>query len=390
MHNHSIFGQMLQLFSRHDFKKCTDRYSGDYYTKKLNCWQQLMLLLYAQAKGLKSLRDIESSIKNYRSRWYHIGIDSACKSTLGDANKLRSADIFRDYFYEFLGKCREISPKHGFKFKNPFYTMDSTLISLCLSIFPWAKYRKQKGALKIHMLLDQNGTIPSFLTVTDGKCHDINIVRDPKYGFPAIEPDSIIAVDRAYIDFRWLSSLDKRGITFVTRAKDNLDYMPAGQHKADKKKGILSDTSITLGGFYSFQTFQSELRLIKYKDKETGKVLMFLTNNFRLSATTIAAIYKARWQIELFFKWIKQNLKIKTFLGTSENAVLTQIWAAMIYYLMLAFIKFQTKYSFSLLDLTRTVKDLLMEPISLIEILRLKYDKFYKPLKPPDIQLAFL
>jgi IS4 transposase len=166
--------------------------------------------------------------------------------------------------------------------------------------------------------------------------------------------------------------------------------MPAGQHKADKKKGILSDTSITLGGFYSFRTFQSELRLIKYRDKETGKILMFLTNNFRLSAATIAAIYKARWQIELFFKWIKQNLKIKTFLGTSENAVLTQIWVAMIYYLMLAFIKFQTKYSFSLLELTRTVKDLLMEPVSLIEILRLKYDKFYKPFKPPDFQLAFL
>jgi len=248
--------------------------------------------------------------------------------------------------------------------------MDSTLLHLCLSIFPWAKYRERKGALKMHTLLDHNGYLPTFVTVTDGNCHDITIVKDT--GFPPLPPDSIITVDRAYIDFQWFYSLTIQKVFFVTRAKQNIHYSVTGQHEIPQNKGILSDQTITLTGFYSVQQYPLPLRLIRYYDHETQKEFVFLTNNFILAASTIAALYKARWQIETFFKWIKQNLKIKTFLGTSENAVLTQIWIAMIYYLLLSFLKFQTKYSYTLHEFAQIIKEILLENLSLFEILRLK------------------
>lgn len=389
MVRNTVFGQVLQLISRHGFKKCVDRYTGDKYTKRFSCWQQLTVLLYSQARGLKSLRDITISLRSQHRKWYHLGLESVARSTLSDANNSRRADIYRDVFNDFLRKCQSLAPEHRFKFKNPLYTMDSTLIKLCLSVFPWASYRKRKGAMKLHTLLDHRGCLPSFLTITDGRTHDIRVVKDSSYGFPQLLPDSIITVDRAYIDYNWLYSLTLNRVFFVTRAKSNLKYEVLGQQEVPQNKGVTSDETIRLTGYYQKQYYPKNLRLITFYDKEKKEELVFITNNFKLAAATIADLYKHRWQIETFFKWIKQNLKIKTFLGTSPNAVMTQVWAAMIYYLLLAFIKFQTKYSYSMHELTRVIGEILMENLSLLEALKLKFDKL-KLLKRENYQLALL
>src|SRR4030042_5975820 len=375
MVKHTIFNQILQLIYRYNFDKCVDRYNGDSYTKRLNCWQQFIVLIFAQARGLKSLRDIQLSLRSQQRKWYHLGLESVARSTLSDANNNRNCDIFKDIFYDLLAKCQSLSPKHKFRFKKPLYTMDSTLINLCLTIFPWAKYRKMKGALKLHTLLDHSGCLPSFITVTDGKCHDIRVARDKQFGFPSLLSDSIITIDRAYIDYKWLYLLTQQKVFFVTRTKRNIKYKVLGQHTTSKKTSIIADELIQLTGFYTQQEYPDKLRMVTYYDKETDKQLIFLTNNFTLSPKTIADLYKARWEIELFFKWIKQNLKIKTFLGTSYNAVMTQIWVAMIYYLLLSFIKFQTKYTYSMQELARVIKELLMENVSLLETLRTNYKK---------------
>jgi len=243
--------------------------------------------------------------------------------------------------------------------------------------------------MKLHTLLDHKGCLPSFLTVTDGRTHDIRVVKDSSYGFPQLLPDSIITVDRAYIDYNWLYSLTLSRVFFVIKAKRNLKCEVLGQQEVPQNKGVTKDEIIRLTGYYQKQYYPKDLRLITFYDKEKDEELYFLTNNFKLAAATIADLYKHRWQIETFFKWIKQNLKIKTFLGTSPNAVMTQVWAAMIYYLLLAFIKFQTKYSYSMHELTRVIGEILMENLSLLEALKLKFDKL-KLLKRENYQLALL
>jgi len=245
-----------------------------------------------------------------------------------------------------------------------------------------------KGALKLHTLLDHSGCLPSFLTVTDGKVHDIRVVRDAEFGFPSLLPDSIITVDRAYIDYAWLYRLTQQRIYFVTRAKKDMNYTITGQHSAALKKGVEGDHVITLAWHTSTPKYPERLRLVVCRDAESGKKLTFLTNNFTLTAQTIAELYKARWQVETFYKWIKQNLRIKTFLGTSYNAVMIQIWTAMIYYLLLSFLKFQTKYAYSMQELARVVKELFMENVSIIGALSLNYDQC-KSIKQKNYQLAF-
>jgi len=388
MRSNTVFQQLLQLLSHYDFKRYVNRHDGDKYTKRFNCWQQLIVLLFAQAKGLDSLRDIEVSLRSHHRKWYHLGLTSVAKSTLADANNNRSADIFSDVFYALLEKCRDLAPKHKFKFKNPLYTFDSTLVSVCLSLFSWAKYRKKKGAFKLHTLLDHNGYLPLFLVISDGKTYDINVVKDDSYGFPNLSPDSMLLVDRAYIDYSWLYSLTQNKLFFVTKAKSNMKYEVLGQHNITKNKGVVSDSRIRLVNFYQSKAYPKELRLITYIDQDTGEKHVFLTNNFVLAARTIADLYKSRWEVETFFKWIKQNLKIKSFLGTSKNAVMTQIWAAMIYYLLLSFIKFQTKCRHSLHELTRIVGELLLDNTCLIETLTITFDEF-KCVKYKNSQLAF-
>lgn len=376
MIRNTVFSQLMQLICQYRFKKCVDQYVGDKYTKRFSCWQQLIVLLFAQAKSLTSLRDIELSLRSQMKKWYHLGLKTVAKSTLSDANNNRSADIFRDTFYSLLEKCRELSPHHSFRFNNPLYSFDSTLIDVCLSLYPWATYRTKKGAFKVHTLLDHSGYLPSFMVVTDGKTHDINVVKDGSYGFPSLSPDSILLIDRAYIDYNWLYSLTRSKLFFVIKAKSNMKFTIIGQQEFTKNKGILSDCLIMLSGVTTHENYPKKLRMVTFIDPKTAEQHVFVTNNFKLAARTIADLYKSRWQIEVFFKWIKQNLKIKSFLGTSQNAVMTQIWVAMIYYLLLSFIKFQTKCRHSLHELTHIVGELLLNTVYLIEILTIPFDKF--------------
>lgn len=364
----TIFSELLKLYPRYQFEETVERYYGDRYVKSFTTWQQYITLLYSQIKQKDSLRDIEAGLVTQSARWYHLGLMGIHRSTLSDANTKRDYRIFEDTFYKLLSRCKDYTPRHKFRFHNPLYTIDASVIDLCLSVFPWAKFRKAKGAIKIHCLYDHSGALPSFLTVTDGKKHDVTVARETP--FPLL-PDSIVSIDRAYIDYNWLNSLDNTGVWFVTRSKSNIDYVVVGQHPISGK-GVISDLRILLNGPQTSKYYPKELRFISFYDEETKKTLTFLTNNFKLAATTISAIYKSRWQIELFFKWIKQNLKIKSFLGTSKNAVLTQIWVAMIYYLLLMYIKYQTKYAHSLLTLSRVIRETLFERKNLIDILTLK------------------
>jgi len=368
---YTIFSELLKLCPRYQFEKAVQRYQGDRYVKTFTTWQQYITVLYSQIKQKDSLRDIETGLQAQSPRWYHLGLTGIHKSTLSDANTKRDYRIFEDTFYNLLARCKDLTPKHRFRFRNPLYTIDATTIDLCLSVFPWAKFRKTKGAIKMHCLYDHSGALPSFLTITDGKKHDVRVVKE--HAFPLV-PDSIVSIDKAYIDYKWLYSLDKKGIWFVTRAKSNIDSVVTGQHPISGK-GVLSDESISLQGPLTKTYYPKELRLIRYYDEERKKTLTFLTNNFKLAASTIAQIYKSRWQIELFFKWIKQNLKIKSFLGTSKNAVLTQVWIAMCYYLLLTYIKYQTKYGYSLLQLSRVIREMLFERKNLIDILTLKPER---------------
>jgi hypothetical protein len=298
-----------------------------------------MTLLYAQIKDLKSLREITTSLKSHSEMWPTLGLDNVARSTLADANSGRSSKIFEDLFYKFLEKCRKIAPTHGFRLNMPVFSHDATLIPLCLSVFPWAKYRKRKGALKLHMLLDHDGCLPSFISMTDGKCHEINVVKKDIFGFPNLPPDSILTVDRGFVDYRWLYSLHCKGSIYIVRSKCNMAYHSLGQHMDTvKSRKIISDELIEFDNFYEKQNYPEPLRLIRYwyidKNGEK-KEIEIITNDLKHSASTITALYKGRWEIETFFKWIKQNLRIKTFIGTSENAVMTQVWVAMIFYLLL-------------------------------------------------------
>jgi len=384
-HNNTILNQLLQLIPRHDFENLVSRYDGDRYIKEFTCWRQFITLLYGQVRGKDSLRDIVTGLRSQRSKWYHLGLESVARSTLADANNNRDSRIFEGIFYRLLDRCQAVTPKHRFRFKNPLYSLDSSIIELCLSLYPWAKYRKTKGALKIHCLLEHRGCLPSFLVVTDGKCHDVKVARDADL---PLMPDSILVMDRAYIDFKFLYSLDSRGVYFVTRSKCNMNYRFTGLQETPSVKGLVADTRIRLNGYYQSLDYPDELRMVIWRDDETGGLFTFLTNNFSLAASSIAAIYKARWQIELFFKWIKQNLKIKSFLGTSVNAVMIQIWVAMCYYLLLTYIKYQTKYTFGITDLTRILSEVLMERLSILDILSLNPDKAISNARAPSPQLT--
>jgi hypothetical protein len=383
MRRNTVFSQLMQLICQHRFKKSVNRYDGDRYTKRFSCWQQLLVLLYAQAKGLSSLRDIEVSLRSHHRKWYHLGLTNVAKSTLADANNRRNADILKDVFYSLLEKCRDLAPRHRFK----LYTFDSTLINVCLSLYPWATYRKKKGAFKLHTLFDNDGYLPSFMVLTDGRTHDINVMKNSSYDVPALSPDSILLVDRAYIDYKWLFSLTQQGLYFITRMKKNMKYTVLGQQKPTQNNGVIADRRVRLDNYYQSRYYPESLRLVTVADPKTGGTITFMTNNFTLDAATIAELYKSRWQIETFFKWIKQNLKIKSFLGTSKNAVMTQIWAAMIYYLLLSFIKLQTKCRHSLHELTRIIGELLLENTHLIEIIGLSLNSYIN-LKRKQVQLS--
>lgn len=393
MRKNTIFGQLVQLLSQRQFKRIVDSYDGDKYTKRMTCSQQLMILLYAQIKELTSLRDIETAIKSRPDRWESIGVTSAARSTLSDANADRSRGIYEELFYRFLERCRESAPRHGFRVSMPVFSHDSTLIPLCLSVFKWAKYRKRKGAMKLHMLLDHDGYLPSFIRMTEGRCHDLNVVKKPGFEFPDLPPDSILTVDRGYIDYEWLNFLQNSGVLFIIRAKHNMACQVLGQHAEPvESRGIISDELVEFSNYYERIAYPRQLRLITYRYTDTKgekEVVRVITNSMTLAASTIAALYKGRWEIETFFRWIKQNLRIKSFIGTSENAVMTQVWVAMILYLLLSFIKYQTRFAASITELLRIIREVLLETTSLIEYLRINWTQLIEKRQKP-VQMSFL
>ena len=383
----TVFSELLKLVPRFHFDQAVTSYQGDRYTKSFTTWKQFITILYSQITRKDSLREIETGLLTQSCRWYHLGLTAVHRSTLSDANNRRDYRIFEDLFYHLLSRCKSLTPKHKFRFKNELHSIDATTIDLCLSVFPWARFRKSKGAIKLHCQYDHSGALPSFIVATDGKQHESRIMKE--HEFPLL-PDSIVSVDRGYLDFKWLYSLTQKRVYFVTRAKKNFKYEVVGQHKELKGKNVLQDQKVRLDGFYAGKDYPEMLRRIEYKDPEKKKKLVFITNNFKLAASTIASIYKARWQIELFFKWIKQNLKIKSFLGTSKNAVMTQVWIAMCYYLLLTYIKYQTKFAHSLLVLSRVIRETLMDRKALIDILTLKPEKLVQiETEPIQYQLTF-
>jgi len=374
--------QLQTLISRHDFENLVSQYSGDRYVKDFTCWQQFNVMLYALASGKDSLRDIEHSFLAQEPKMYHLGLKKVSRSTLADANKERDYRITEQLFYTMIKRCKNITPKHGFRFKNPLMLLDATVIDLCLASFPWAKFRKRKGALKLHYQYDFKGEIPTFLTITDGKKHEITVARS----FFTPVPDSIYCFDKGLIDSAWLYSIEQSKAFFVTRAKEDVKYRVIGQHESIKNNNIVADSIISFTESRK-ENYPKELRLIQYYDQEEDRILAFFTNNFKLAAITIAEIYKARWQIEIFFKWIKQNLKIKTFFGTSRNAVMTQIWVAMCYFLLLTYIKYQSKYKYSLFYLHKVIRETILERLNLIDLLNIT-DKTLPKIKNTDQQLA--
>lgn len=368
-HYNTVLNDLLDLLPRHQFDRFIETLDGDRYVKALTTWRQLVVLLYAQASGKNSLREIETGLLAQSGRLYHLGFDEyrPKRSTLSEANGKRDSKIYEQLFYALLERCRNLTPTHKFRFKNPLRLLDATTIELALSAFSWAKYAKSRGAIKLHYELDHALRIPVFLTITDAKTQDITVAKQAL----SIIPDSIYCFDRGYRDFSWYRRITDEKAFFVTRARKNAVLGFVGQQERSQAKGVLADFTVEMGGFYARKDYPYPLRLILFFDHETGQYLEFLTNNFKLSAATIAAIYKARWQIEIFFKWIKQNLRIKAFLGTSKNAVLTQIWVAMCYYLLLAYVKYQSRYKASLWYLHRVIKEMLLERVKIIDLLRL-------------------
>jgi IS4 transposase len=353
----TVYNQFLKQIPRGQFQTCVDHYNGDYRVRTFNCWSQFTTMMYAQLTGKASLRALEIGLQNQTHHFYHVGLKKVSRSTVADANQNRDWHIYEELFTTVLLRCQDVSPKHKFRFQNKLQSFDASTIKLCLEMFPWAKFRQAKGAIKLHARLDHSGQIPDFINVTTGKTHEIKVARTLK-----IEADSISVFDRAMIDYEWLHHIDESDAYFVTRAKDNMSYevVRKPEHhlpklsKRARQKGIIKDQIIRIVGNKA-DNIPIELRLVTYCDPETREVYVYLTNLFHLSALTIAQIYKARWEIELFFKWIKQHLKIKTFLGTTENAVMTQIWIAVITYLLLAYIKYKNKFQSSLLTLQRLI-----------------------------------
>jgi len=368
----TLLNQLLQFLPHNEFEKAIQSAKSDRYVKYFKTKALFVVHLYAQIRKKDSLRDIVCGLEQHKSQWYHIGLEKIKRSTISDANNRVAYSVYEQLFYAMLKKCNTITQHTRFRFKNPLYALDSSIIDLCLSVFDWAEFRRTKGGLKLHCLFDIKSQIPTFNVVSTAKRADVTVAKET--AFP-LTPDSILTFDRAYIDFSLFKQYADGGVFFVTRAKENLRFELLGQQAIPKKKGLQFDHIVQIKCPKQRKKYPGNLRLIGYFDHDKNKTYVFLTNNFKLAALTIAQIYKARWQIELFFKWIKQNLKIKTFLGTSKNAVLSHIWVAMIYTLLLAYIKHQTKSSFSILTLARKIQESLFFRRHLIDILGLS---------PPD------
>jgi hypothetical protein len=378
----TVFNQILQLLPQTEFENVIKAFKTDRYVKHFTTKALFAVHLFAQIRKKDSLRDILCGLKQHRSSWYHIGIAKIARSTISDANNRISYEVYEQLFYRMLAKCR-FNKGHRFNFDNKLYALDATTIDLCLSVFDWAKFRRKKGGIKVHCLYDIKEQIPAFNVITTAATHEVKVSRNTDF---KLIPDSIIVFDRAYIDFEQFYAYQQAGVYFVTRAKENQRFDFLGQQDVPAQKGLQFDHVVQISDPKRREKYPEKLRLVGFWDEKTNNVYQFLTNNFTLSAMDVAQIYKARWDIELFFKWIKQNLKIKSFLGTSKNAVLSQIWVAMIYSLLLAYLKFQTKFEHSVLNLARIFQETLFSRKHLIELLGLRPNKV--PDSPDFTQLS--
>jgi len=345
-----VFAQLIQFVDKYEFEKCVNRYKGDHGARELNCWNQFIQLFFGQLTSLNSLRDICLCLKAHKNKLYHLGIkQNVNQSTLSRANEKRDWRIFADFGEYLIKQVRPLysnSPIPNIDIDNDVFALDSTTISLSIKLFSWAYGKYTKGAIKVHTLLDLRGSIPIFIFITDGKYHDSNILE-----VIVPLPDAIYLMDKAYIDFASLYSMHKASAFFVTRAKVSLDYKVIGfNYNIDEKTGLRSDKTIKLKGYKSKQLYPESLRMVEYYDDEKDIMLVFLTNNFEVSAIEIAHLYRNRWQIEVFFKWIKQNLTIKKLWGHTENAVNIHIWVAICTYLIVAYIKYTLKSNLSIYE----------------------------------------
>jgi len=349
----SIFGQILHLFPRREFFEAVEATRADRGAKGFDCWDQFVAMLFCQLGQAHSLREICGGLASCFGKARHLGIQTAPKrSTLAYANEHRPWQLYEKLFYQILGRCQQLEfGKRAFRFKNRLFSLDASLIPLCVSLFDWARYRRTKGAVKLHLLLDHEGYLPVFACITTGKIHEVRIAR--MLNFPA---GSIVVVDRGYVDFKLFRSWDEAGVFFVTRQKGNAHYRIVEERAIPKNRNILRDDIIELLGHYTHKKYPEQLRRIELWDEENEQLIVLLTNHLEFGATTIAAIYKDRWQIEIFFKTIKQNLKIKTFVGTSANALLTQIWTALIAILVLKYLKHRSQFQWSLSNLVAMLR----------------------------------
>ena len=364
----SIFSQLIGFLPDRDFRRCVARYQGDRYVKRLSCWEQFLAMAFAQLAYRESLRDIEACLGAVGSKLYHMGFGSAvARSTLADANEIRDWRIFADFAQVLIRTAIKLSPNDvtGIAEVRELYALDSTTIDLCLSLFPWARFRKHKAAVKMHTLLDLHGSIPTFIRITDGKVHDVNILDEL-----TLEAGAFYVMDRGYIDFERLYRFVLESAFFVVRTKANVLLQRRYSHPVDKSTGLRSDHTVILASPGSARAYPDPLRRVTYCDPETGKRLKFLTNNFALPPLAIAQIYKKRWAVELFFRWIKQHLRIKAFYGTSENAVKTQIWIAVSVYVLVAIVRKQLDIEASLYQLLQIFSMTLFEKTPILRALQ--------------------
>ena len=362
-----IFTQALDHLPQHTFRRCVKRYNGDRHVKRFTCQDQFRSMAFAQLTYRESLRDIEACLKAQQNKLYHMGIrSSVARSTLAEANEKRDWRIYADFAQSLIQTARRlyINEDFGLDLDNTVYALDATTIDLCLSVFPWANFRQTKAAIKLHTLLDLRGSIPAFIHISDGKLHDVNVLD-----ILIPEPGAYYIMDRGYLDYKRLHQLNQDAAFFVIRAKSNLQFRRIYSHPVDKSTGLHCDQTIKLTGFYPRQHYPNMLRRIKFYDAKTDKQLVFLTNNFSLPALTIAELYRHRWQVELFFKWIKQHLRIKSFFGTSENAVKTQVWIAVSVYVLVAIIKKRLKIEASLYSILQILSLTIFETMTLDQLL---------------------
>lgn len=368
-----LFAQVLDFIPWRVFQRIVDRYRGDHRVRTLSCADQFRCLAFAQLTYRESLRDIETCLSAQSTKLYHMGFrQSVSRSTLADANETRDWRIYADLAHRLIAQAKILYATESFSedLHNTVYALDATTIDLCLSMFPWAPFRAHKAAIKLHTLLDLRGSIPSFIHISDGKLHDANV-----FDLLVPEAGAFYVMDRGYLAFERLHALAQAGAFFVTRAKKNLDAHRVYSAPSDRAAGVICDQTIALDGPLSKQRYPQHLRRIRYKQSDTGATLVFLRNNFQLPALTVCALYKSRWQVELFFKWIKQHLRIKRFFGTSENAVKTQIWTAVSVYVLVAIIKKQLNLPASLHTLLQILSVTLFEKLDLAQTLTTSVDE---------------